>query len=62
MVVLGTDAHKRSHMEVAADEAGVEVGSVTVAAAACQDSWDRSRFGSDLKENHGEASVEVPRG
>ena len=32
MVVLGTDAHKRSHTVVAADEAGVELGSVTVAA------------------------------
>jgi len=34
MVVLGTDAHKRSHMVVAADEAGVEVGSITVGATA----------------------------
>ncbi len=32
MVVLGTDAHKRSHTVVAADEAGAEVGSITVAA------------------------------
>lgn len=32
MVVLGTDAHKRSHTIVAADPAGVELGSVTVAA------------------------------
>ena len=32
MVVLGTDAHKRSHTVVAADEAGVELGSITVAA------------------------------
>ena len=32
MVVLGTDAHKRSHTVVAADEAGVEVGSITVGA------------------------------
>lgn len=32
MVVLGTDAHKRSHTIVAADEAGAEVGSLTVAA------------------------------
>jgi len=32
MVVLGTDAHKRSHTVVAADEAGVELGSTTVAA------------------------------
>ena len=32
MVVLGTDAHKRSHTVVAADEAGVELGSVTTAA------------------------------
>ena len=31
----------------------------SVASVACQDSWDRSRLGSDLKENHGEASVEV---
>jgi len=30
MVVLGVDAHKRSHTIVAADQAGVEVGSVTV--------------------------------
>ena len=33
MVVLGVDAHKRSHTIVAVDPAGVEVGSVTVAAA-----------------------------
>ena len=32
MVVLGTDAHKRNHTVVAADEAGVEVGSITVGA------------------------------
>lgn len=32
MVVLGTDAHKRTHTVVAADEAGAELGSVTVAA------------------------------
>jgi transposase len=32
MVVLGTDAHKRSHTVVAVDEAGAEIGSVTVAA------------------------------
>ena len=32
MVVLGTDAHKRNHTVVAADEAGVELGSITVAA------------------------------
>lgn len=32
MVVLGTDAHKRSHTVVAADEAGVELGSTTVGA------------------------------
>ena len=32
MVVLGTDAHKRNHTVVAVDEAGVEIGSVTVAA------------------------------
>jgi transposase len=32
MVVLGTDAHKRSHTVVAADEAGVELGQMTVAA------------------------------
>ena len=32
MVVLGTDAHKRSHTMVAADEAGVELGSITVGA------------------------------
>lgn len=32
MVVLGTDAHKKSHTIVAADGAGVEIGSVTVAA------------------------------
>ena len=32
MVVLGTDAHKRNHTVVAADEAGVEVGSVTATA------------------------------
>ncbi len=31
MVVLGTDAHKRSHTVVAVDEAGAEIGSVTVA-------------------------------
>lgn len=34
MVVLGTDAHKRSHTVVAADEAGVELGSITVGATA----------------------------
>ena len=32
MVVLGTDAHKRSHTVVAVDEAGAEIASVTVAA------------------------------
>jgi transposase len=32
MVVLGTDAHKRSHTVVACDEAGAEIGSITVAA------------------------------
>lgn len=32
MVVLGTDAHKRTHTVVAADAAGAEVGSITVAA------------------------------
>ena len=32
MVVLGTDTHKRSHTVVAVDEAGVEIGSMTVAA------------------------------
>ena len=32
MFVLGTDAHKRSHTVVAADEAGVELGSITVGA------------------------------
>ncbi len=32
MVVLGTDAHKRNHTVVAADEAGAELGSITVGA------------------------------
>ena len=32
MVVLGTDAHKRSHTVVAADDVGVELGSITVGA------------------------------
>ena len=32
MVVLGTDAHKRNHTVVAVDEAGVELGSITVGA------------------------------
>ncbi len=32
MVVLGTDAHKRTHTMVAADAAGAEIGSITVAA------------------------------
>ena len=32
MVILGTDAHKRSHTIVAVDPAGAEVGSLTVAA------------------------------
>jgi transposase len=32
MVVLGTDAHKRNHTVVAADEAGAELGSITVKA------------------------------
>ena len=32
MVVLGTDAHKRTHTVVATDEAGAELGSVTAAA------------------------------
>jgi transposase len=32
MVVLGADTHKRSHTVVAADEAGVELGSMSVAA------------------------------
>ncbi|MCZ6661971.1 MAG: hypothetical protein O6951_03465 [Actinobacteria bacterium] len=32
MVALGTDVRKRSHTVVAVDEAGVEIGSLTVAA------------------------------
>ncbi len=32
MVVLGTDAHKRNHTVVAVDEAGAELGSITVGA------------------------------
>jgi len=32
MVVLGTDAHKRTHTVVAAGEAGADLGSITVAA------------------------------
>ena len=36
---------------------GVERVSVWV--VACQDSWDRSKLGSDLKGSHGEAPVEV---
>ncbi len=32
VVVLGTDAHKRSHTVVATDETGRQVGEVTVAA------------------------------
>jgi transposase len=32
MVVLGSDAHKRSHTIVAADQAGAELGSITVPA------------------------------
>ncbi len=32
MVVLGTDAHKRSHTVVAVDEVGAEIGSISVAA------------------------------
>ena len=32
MVMLGTDAHKRSHTIVAVDPAGADIGSVTVAA------------------------------
>lgn len=32
MVVLGVDAHKKTHTIVAADEAGVELGSITVSA------------------------------
>lgn len=32
MVVLGTDAHKRTHTVVAADQAGAELASITVAA------------------------------
>jgi transposase len=32
MVILGTDAHKRSHTVVATDTAGAEIGSITVAA------------------------------
>ncbi len=32
MVVLGTDAHKRSHTVVAVDDVGAEIASVTVAA------------------------------
>jgi len=37
MVVLGVDAHKRSHTIVAADQAGAEVGSVTVPATPAGD-------------------------
>lgn len=32
MVVLGTDAHKKSHTIVACDEAGAQLGWITVAA------------------------------
>jgi hypothetical protein len=32
MVILGTDAHKKSHTIVAVDTAGAEIGSVTVPA------------------------------
>ncbi len=32
MVVLGTDAHKRSHTVVAVDEVGAEIGTLTVPA------------------------------
>ncbi|HKZ19591.1 MAG TPA: IS110 family transposase [Acidimicrobiia bacterium] len=32
MVVLGTDAHKRTHTIVAADQAGAQLGAITVAA------------------------------
>ena len=32
MVVLGTDAHKRSHTVVAVDVVGAEIGSISVAA------------------------------
>ena len=32
MVVLGTDAHKRSHTIVAVDPGGADIGSLTVAA------------------------------
>jgi len=32
MVVLGTDAHKRTHTMVAADHSGAEIGSITVSA------------------------------
>ncbi len=32
MVILGTDAHKKSHTIVATDTAGAEIGSITVAA------------------------------
>lgn len=32
MIVLGTDAHERSHTIVAVDPAGADIGSLTVAA------------------------------
>ena len=32
MVILGTDAHKRSHTVVACDEVGTEIGTFTVSA------------------------------
>ena len=32
MVVLGTDAHKRSHTVVACDEVGAEIATLTVPA------------------------------
>ena len=35
MVVLGTDAHKKTHTIVACDPAGAEIGSITVAATSC---------------------------
>jgi hypothetical protein len=55
MVILGTDAHKRSHTIVAADPAGAQVGMLTVAATTeghlravrWADQWDDRQWAID---------------
>ena len=53
MVIIGVDAHKRSHTCVAVDAAGRKIGEKTVETTGSGHAvalrWARSRYGSDLK-------------